>query len=37
MEQQGMAQLIATINSDLESLKIIKDGMSELLMSHNIS
>ncbi|XP_060812367.1 nuclear pore complex protein Nup54 isoform X1 [Bombus pascuorum] len=37
MEQQGMAQLIATINSDLKSLKIIKDGMSELLMSHNIS
>ncbi|XP_043512011.1 nuclear pore complex protein Nup54 isoform X2 [Frieseomelitta varia] len=36
MEQQGMAQLIATINSDLESLKIIKDGMSELLMSHSI-
>ncbi|XP_012349214.1 nuclear pore complex protein Nup54 isoform X2 [Apis florea] len=37
MEQHGMAQLIATINSDLESLKIIKDGMSEILMSHNIS
>ncbi|XP_076233397.1 nuclear pore complex protein Nup54 isoform X2 [Calliopsis andreniformis] len=37
MEQQGMAQLIATINADLESLKIIKDGMSDLLMSHNIS
>ncbi|CAL7947897.1 unnamed protein product [Xylocopa violacea] len=37
MEQQGMAQLIATIHSDLESLKIIKDGMSELLMSHHIS
>ena len=36
MEQQGMAQLVATINSDLESLKIIKDGMSELLMSHSI-
>ncbi|XP_017882476.1 nuclear pore complex protein Nup54 [Ceratina calcarata] len=37
MEQQGMAQLIATIHSDLESLKIIKDGMSELLISQNIS
>ncbi|XP_076674726.1 nuclear pore complex protein Nup54 isoform X2 [Andrena cerasifolii] len=37
MEQQGMAQLISTINADLESLKIIKDGMSDLLMSHNIS
>nr|XP_012146957.1 PREDICTED: probable nucleoporin Nup54 isoform X2 [Megachile rotundata] len=37
MEQQGMAQLIATINTDLESLKIIKDGMSDLLISHNIS
>lgn len=37
MEQQGMAQLIATINSDLESLKIIKDGMSDLLMSQSIS
>lgn len=37
MEQQGMAQLIATIHTDLESLKIIKDGMSDLLISHNIS
>ncbi|GAB1860914.1 Probable nucleoporin Nup54 [Camponotus japonicus] len=37
MEQQGMAQLIATINTDLESLKIIKDGMSDLLMSQSIS
>ncbi|XP_029037099.1 nuclear pore complex protein Nup54 [Osmia bicornis bicornis] len=37
MEQQGMTQLIATINADLESLKIIKDGMSDLFMSHNIS
>ncbi|XP_076280367.1 nuclear pore complex protein Nup54 isoform X2 [Lasioglossum baleicum] len=37
MEQQGMAQLIATIHADLESLKIIKDSMSELLMSHSIS
>ncbi|XP_032675966.1 nuclear pore complex protein Nup54-like isoform X1 [Odontomachus brunneus] len=37
MEQQGMAQLIATINADLESLKIIKDGMSDLLMSQSIS
>ncbi|KAL7300810.1 hypothetical protein TKK_0006376 [Trichogramma kaykai] len=34
MEQQGMAQLIDTVNHDLESLKIIKDGMSELLSSH---
>ncbi|KZC08218.1 PREDICTED: nuclear pore complex protein Nup54-like [Dufourea novaeangliae] len=37
MEQQGMAQLISTIHSDLESLKIIKDGMSDLLMGHSIS
>nr|XP_033321586.1 nuclear pore complex protein Nup54 isoform X2 [Megalopta genalis] len=37
MEQQGMAQLISTIHADLESLKIIKDSMSELLMSHSIS
>ncbi|EFN74209.1 Probable nucleoporin Nup54 [Camponotus floridanus] len=37
MEQQGMAQLISTINTDLESLKIIKDGMSDLLMSQSIS
>ncbi|XP_076161866.1 nuclear pore complex protein Nup54 [Ptiloglossa arizonensis] len=37
MEQQGMAQLISTINADLESLKIIKEGMSDLLLSHNIS
>ncbi|XP_078044647.1 nuclear pore complex protein Nup54 isoform X2 [Augochlora pura] len=37
MEQQGMAQMIATIQADLESLKIIKDSMSELLMSHSIS
>lgn len=37
MEQQGMAQLIATINADLESLKIIKDGMSDLLTGHSIS
>ncbi|KYQ57565.1 putative nucleoporin Nup54 [Trachymyrmex zeteki] len=37
MEQQGMAQLISTINADLESLKVIKDGMSELLMSQSIS
>lgn len=37
MEQQGMAQLISTINTDLESLKIIKDGMSNLLMNHSIS
>lgn len=36
MEQQGMAQLIATINADLESLKIIKDGMSDLLIGHSI-
>ncbi|XP_020297001.1 nuclear pore complex protein Nup54-like isoform X2 [Pseudomyrmex gracilis] len=34
MQQQGMAQLIATINADLESLKIIKDGMSDLLINH---
>jgi hypothetical protein len=32
-----MAQLIATINADLESLKIIKDGMSDLLISQSIS
>ncbi|XP_011868731.1 PREDICTED: probable nucleoporin Nup54 [Vollenhovia emeryi] len=37
MEQQGMAQLISTINADLESLKIIKDGMSELLITQSIS
>ncbi|XP_012253985.2 nuclear pore complex protein Nup54 [Athalia rosae] len=37
MEQQGMAQLIATINADLECLKIIKDGMSDLLTGHSIS
>jgi len=37
MEQQGMAQLISTINADLESLKVIKDGMSELSMSQSIS
>lgn len=37
MEQQGMAQLISTINADLESLKVIKDGMSELLVSQSIS
>lgn len=32
-----MAQLVATINADLESLKIIKDGMSDLLTGHGIS
>jgi len=37
MEQQGMAQLITTINTDLESLKIIKDGMSDLLINQSIS
>ncbi|XP_046612237.1 nuclear pore complex protein Nup54 [Neodiprion virginianus] len=37
MEQQGMSQLISTINADLECLKIIKDGMSDLLTSHSIS
>lgn len=37
MEQQGMAQLIGTINADLESLKIIKDGMSDLLINQSIS
>jgi hypothetical protein len=34
MEQQGMGQLIDTVNADLEGLKIIKDGMSELLTRH---
>ena len=29
-----MGQLISTVNADLESLKIIKDGMSELVSSH---
>ncbi|KAJ8680828.1 hypothetical protein QAD02_016615 [Eretmocerus hayati] len=33
MEQQGMGQLISTVNADLESLKVIKDGMSELVSS----
>ncbi|XP_015601812.1 nuclear pore complex protein Nup54 isoform X2 [Cephus cinctus] len=37
MEQQGMMQLISTINTDLENLKIIKDGMEELLEGHSIS
>ncbi|XP_043276307.1 nuclear pore complex protein Nup54 [Venturia canescens] len=37
MEQQGISQLIDTINSDLESLKIIKDGMADLLTGHRIS
>ncbi|XP_044594934.1 nucleoporin p54 isoform X2 [Cotesia glomerata] len=31
LEQQGMAQLIDTITTDLESLKVIKDGMVDLL------
>ena len=29
-----MGQLIETVNQDLDSLKIIKDGMSELLTGH---
>lgn len=29
-----MGQLISTVNQDLESLKIIKDGMSELLTGY---
>ncbi|XP_051166872.1 nuclear pore complex protein Nup54 [Leptopilina boulardi] len=37
MEQQGMEQLIATINADVQCLKIIKDGMSELVGNHGTS
>ncbi|KAK0092784.1 hypothetical protein PV326_000609 [Microctonus aethiopoides] len=37
MEQQGMAQLIDTINTDLESLKLIKSGMADLLTGHSVS
>ncbi|XP_067000209.2 nuclear pore complex protein Nup54 [Anabrus simplex] len=34
MEQNGMAHLIDTIQSDLASLKIMKDGMTSLLQGH---
>ncbi|XP_011299780.1 nuclear pore complex protein Nup54 [Fopius arisanus] len=37
LQQQGMAQLIDTINTDMESLKVIRDGMADLLTSHTIS
>lgn len=37
MEQQGMEQLIATIIADVKCLKIIKDGMSELVGNHSTS
>ncbi|XP_015122055.1 nuclear pore complex protein Nup54 [Diachasma alloeum] len=37
LQQQGMAQLIDTINTDMESLKVIKDGMADLLTGHTIS
>lgn len=32
-----MEQLISTINTDLESLKIVKEGMSDILSGHSIS
>ncbi|XP_058802531.1 nuclear pore complex protein Nup54-like [Phymastichus coffea] len=37
MEQQGMTQLIETVNADLESLRIIKEGMSDLVSNQNIT
>ncbi|XP_063975634.1 nuclear pore complex protein Nup54 [Diachasmimorpha longicaudata] len=37
LQQQGMAQLIDTINADMESLKVIKDGMADLLTGHAVS
>ncbi|KAG7188038.1 hypothetical protein KM043_013205 [Ampulex compressa] len=36
MEQQGMAQLIATINADLESLNIIKDAVFAVTRSRKV-
>ena len=35
MQQQGISQLIDTVNTDVESLKIIKDGMADLLTGHH--
>lgn len=37
LQQHGMAQLIGTINADMESLKVIKDGMTDLLTGHSVS
>jgi hypothetical protein len=34
MEQNGMAHLIETIQTDMASLKIIKEGMTRLLQGH---
>ncbi|KAJ9577545.1 hypothetical protein L9F63_005918 [Diploptera punctata] len=34
MEQNGMAHLIETIQTDMTNLKIIKDGMTRLLQGH---
>jgi len=34
MEQNGMAHLIETIQNDMASLKIIKEGMTRLLQGH---
>lgn len=32
-----MTQLIDTVNTDLEGLRIIKDGMSELVATQNVT
>lgn len=34
MEQNGMAHLIETIQTDMATLKIIKEGMTRLLQEH---
>jgi hypothetical protein len=34
MEQNGMAHLIETIQTDMATLKIIKEGMTRLLQGH---
>lgn len=34
MEQNGMAHLIETIQTDMANLKIIKEGMTRLLQGH---
>jgi hypothetical protein len=34
MEQNGMAHLIDTIQTDMATLKIIKEGMTRLLQEH---
>lgn len=37
MEQSGIAQLINIINTDLQSLNIISDGMKQILQNNQCS